>query len=143
MSEQTQPSVKLIKKYKNRRLYDLDRSQYITIEELHSYVFQDIDFKVIDANTGKDLTNATLLQIFVELEANSAQILSPKILRQLIKLSQNPLSQQYKDMLEQLLSGFQEHMHPYLHGMQQTTELWTKQSEHLLKSWQDIFHHRS
>lgn len=143
MSEKTQcPPVKLIKKYKNRRLYDLERSQYITIEELQAYVFQDVDFQVLDANTGKDLTNATLLQIFVELEANSAQILSPKILRHLIKLSQNPLSQQYKDMLEQFLAGFEAHMHPYIHGIQQTTEMWTKQSEHLLKSWQDLFRRR-
>jgi len=96
MSDDQSSQIKLIKKYKNRRLYDLERSQYVTVEDLQAYVLQDIDFRVLDATTGKDLTNPTLLQMFVELETNSAQALSPKVLRQLIKLSKHPMSEQYK-----------------------------------------------
>ncbi len=140
-TEQSQ-HVKLIKKYKNRRLYDLERSQYITIEELQSYVLQDIDFRVLDATSGKDLTNVTLLQIFVDLETHSSQALSPNVLRQLIKLSQHPLSQQYKTMLEQVLNNIQDHLSPYLNTVQETTDLWKKQSEMFIKSWQDLFRNR-
>lgn len=142
MDTEQNKQIKLIKKYKNRRLYDLERSQYITIEELQSYVLQDIDFRVLDATSGKDLTNATLLQIFVDLETHSTQALSPNVLRQLIKLSQHPLSQQYKTMLEQVLNNIQDHLSPYLNTVQETTDLWKKQSETFIKSWQDLFRNR-
>ncbi len=136
MTDDSNSKIKLIKKYKNRRLYDTERSQYITMEELQAYVFQDVDFRVLDATTGKDLTNATLLQIFVELETNATQALPPKVLRQLITLSKHPLSQQYKTMLEEMLTKIQD-QHPYLHNTQDVTELWMKQSEQFMKSWQD------
>ena len=47
MSEDQSSQIKLIKKYKNRRLYDLERSQYVTVEDLQAYVLQDIDFRVL------------------------------------------------------------------------------------------------
>ena len=142
MSEDHSSRIKLIKKYKNRRLYDLERSQYVTVEDLQAYVFEDIDFRVLDATTGKDLTNSTLLQMFVELETNSAQALSPKVLRQLIKLSKHPMSEQYKVILEQMLGKIQDHLHPYMQNVQTTTELWVKQSEQFMKSWQDWLRNR-
>lgn len=142
MAEEHNAHIKLIKKYKNRRLYDLDRSQYVTVEDLQAYVLDDIEFQVLDATTGKDLTNATLLQMFVELEAHSTQGLSPKVLRQLIKLSKHPMSEQYRVILEQMLEKIQDHLHPYVQNVQATTDLWVKQSEHFMKSWQDWLRNR-
>ena len=142
MQDSANPSIKLIKKYKNRRLYDTERSQYITMEELREYVLQEIDFCVLDATSGKDLTNATLLQIFVESEANATQMLPTKVLRQLIALSKHPLSQHYKIMLEEMFAKLQDYMHPYVHGSQGITDLWMKQSEQFMKSWQDWLHHK-
>lgn len=131
---------RLIKKYKNRRLYDLVLSQYITLEELRNYVLDGIEFQVVDASSGKDLTNVTLMQLFVELESHSTQFLSAAMLRQLIILSQHSMSQNYKALLEQMLSGMPQQLHPVVADVQQkATELWTKQSEQLLKSWQDFF----
>lgn len=143
MTDDAKQSVKLIKKYKNRRLYDMAMSQYITIEDLQNYVLTDIDFQVIDASSGKDLTSATLLQIFVELEAHSTQSLSPNILRQLIKISQHPLSQHYKTMLEKMLTSLGSQTNPLFSGVPQTAELWTKRSEQLMNTWQKWFKIRS
>lgn len=137
MSEESSNTLKIIKKYKNRRLYDLERSQYVTMEDLQNYVMQDLDFRVLDATSGKDLTNATLLQIFVELESHSTQALSPKVLRQLIKFSKHPMGEQYKTIFEEMLGKIQTHLQPYAQGMQATTGLWMKQSEQFMKSWQE------
>ena len=71
--------IRLIKKYKNRRLYDTETSQYITIEQLQRYVVDGVAFKVEDSETSKDLTNSILLQIIVEMEAGPTQFLSPEI----------------------------------------------------------------
>lgn len=142
MAVEQNETIKLIKKYKNRRLYDLERSQYVTVEDLQAYVLQDIEFQVLDATTGKDLTNATLLQMFVELETHSAQALSPKVLRQLIKLSKHPMSEQYRIILEQMLGKIQDHLHPFAQNVQATTDLWVKQSEDFMKSWQEWLRNR-
>ena len=137
----TDTPIRLIKKYKNRRLYDTEISQYITLDSLRTYVLQGTDFQVIDAGHGNDLTTMTLLQLFMELEAHSTHFLSPDMLRQLIVWSQNPMSQNYKMMLEQALISMRQY--PLLKDMQQkTTELWTQQSEQMLKSWQDLFRER-
>lgn len=132
---------KLIKKYKNRRLYDLDISQYITVDDLQRYVVDGKVFQVIDAASGKDITNATLLQIFVEMESTALPFLSSNMLRQLIVLSSHPMSKSFKSMLEQMMqmmnSQLQQNM--YLNDYQQAADVWNKQTEQFLSQWQAMF----
>jgi polyhydroxyalkanoate synthesis regulator protein len=54
--ERTDPSLTLVKKYGNRRLYDTRRSRYITLEELCELIVAEEDVRVVDAKTGEDLT---------------------------------------------------------------------------------------
>ena len=56
----------LIKRYGNRRLYDMDRSSYIKLDDVGDMVRRGDDFQVVDAKTGKDLTRRVLTQILVE-----------------------------------------------------------------------------
>lgn len=55
--------MRLIKKYRNRRLYDSEIKKTITLDDLKSYLSEDIKFKVIDNATGKDITMGVLAQI--------------------------------------------------------------------------------
>lgn len=92
---------RLIKKYKNRRLYDTETSQYITLEQLQDYVIKGILFKVEDSLTEKDITNIVLLQIIVEMEAGATQFFSSNILRQIINLANHPMHASHKAIMEQ------------------------------------------
>ncbi|KTD12496.1 polyhydroxyalkanoate synthesis regulator DNA-binding domain-containing protein [Legionella hackeliae] len=132
---------RLIKKYKNRRLYDTEKSQYITVEELQRYVVQKLSFKVEDSTTGKDITNATLLQIFVEMESGASQFLSPEILRQLITFANHPMSQSFKSMLEQMFINMEKMLqtNPYLSDYKKASMLWEQQMQQLFKQWQGFF----
>ena len=56
----------IIKKYANRRLYNTQSSSYITLDHLAQMVREGVDFKVVDAKTGDDLTRSILLQIILE-----------------------------------------------------------------------------
>lgn len=58
----------LIKKYKNRRLYDTEKSQYVTVDDLHQYVVDGLAFKVEDSESKEDITSTILMQILVEME---------------------------------------------------------------------------
>jgi len=128
---------RLIKKYKNRRLYDTEISQYITVEQLQRYVVDGVLFKIEDSSTGKDLTNSVLLQIIVEMEAGSTQFLSSEILRQIISLANHPMHASLKTMLEQMFQVMDEPLqnNPYM----QATETWNKQMQKMMQQWQTIF----
>ena len=136
---------RLIKKYKNRRLYDSEISKYITIDDLQRYVMDGLSFQVVDAATSNDITNATLLQIFVEMEANSTQFLSSAMLRQLIVLSNHPMSNAFKTMLEKtmLMMENQQVQTSYLSDYQKATEVLSQQTQEFLNQWNDIFKSRT
>src|SRR5213075_3275104 len=74
-----------IKKYPNRRLYDTANSGYITLVDVKQMVLDNIDFQVIDAKTGEDLTRAILLQIILEEEAGGMPMFSSEMLAQMIR----------------------------------------------------------
>jgi polyhydroxyalkanoate synthesis repressor PhaR len=55
--------MRLIKRYKNRRLYDTELKKTITFVEIKKYVQDDIDLRVVDNSTGRDITLPVLAQI--------------------------------------------------------------------------------
>ncbi|CAM4469726.1 MAG: hypothetical protein LEGION0403_FIIPPAGN_00280 [Legionella sp.] len=128
---------RLIKKYKNRRLYDTETSQYITLEELQRYVVDGVQFTVEDSMTGKDLTNTILLQIIVEMEAGANQFLSSTILRQIISLANHPMHASLKKMMEQMFMAMEKPLqtNPYT----QATENWNQQMQTIMQQWQSLF----
>jgi polyhydroxyalkanoate synthesis regulator protein len=50
----------LIKRYDGQRLYDTDLCRYITIEDLYAWQLMSVPFIVRDAQSGEDVTAATL-----------------------------------------------------------------------------------
>jgi polyhydroxyalkanoate synthesis repressor PhaR len=82
----------LIKKYGNRRLYDTDESRYVTLDELASKIRAGAELRVVDAQTGDDLTQATLTQIVLE-TGHAAKFLPVQLLTQMIRLSDDALAE--------------------------------------------------
>lgn len=82
-------AVTTIKKYTNRRLYDTDESRYITLDELTERIKQGTDVRVVDAKSGEDLTQATLVQIV--LETRAARLLPVPLLARLIRMQDDAL----------------------------------------------------
>lgn len=74
----------LVKKYSNRRLYDTESSRYITLDELAEKIRDGADVRIVDAKSGADLTQATLVQII--LEGESARLLPVPLLVQLVRM---------------------------------------------------------
>ena len=82
----------VIKKYGNRRLYDTDESRYITLDELAAKIRTGAELRVVDAQTGEDLTQATLTQIVLE-TGHAAKFLPVQLLTQMIRLSDDSLAE--------------------------------------------------
>ena len=74
----------IIKKYANRRLYDTSTSSYVTLDHLSDLVKRGVDFEVVDAKSGEDLTRQVLTQIIFEKENKGERALPLDFLRKLI-----------------------------------------------------------
>ena len=82
----------VVKKYGNRRLYDTTESRYITLEELADRVRGGEDVQVVDAKTGKDLTQQTLAHIILE-SRGAAKLLPVPLLKQLVRMGDDALGE--------------------------------------------------
>ena len=96
-----------IKKYANRRLYDTERSCYITLDDLGAMVRDGRDFRVVDAKSGEDITRQVLTQIIVEEEARGTTMLPINFLKQLIGLYGNSMQNFVPQYLEAAMDAFQ------------------------------------
>ncbi len=98
---------RVIKKYSNRRLYDTAESRYITLDELAESIRRGAEARVLDAQSGEDLTQATLAQIIIE-GRGAAQFLSVPILTQLIRMNDDALSEFFGRWLSAALELYQQ-----------------------------------
>ncbi len=110
--------MKTIKKYSNRRLYDTDQSEYVTLEQLAELIRDGDDVEVIHAESGEDLTQATLAQIVVE-SRGAARLLPVPLLTQMIRMEDDALAEFMSlymswamDVYFQMKRGFRD-MNPY------------------------------
>ena len=99
-------SLRVIKKYPNRRLYDTANSGYITLADVKQMVLDFVDFQVIDAKTGEDLTRSILLQIILEEESAGMPMFSSEMLSQMIRFYGNALQGIMGNYMEQNVKAF-------------------------------------
>ena len=99
-------SIRTIKKYPNRRLYDTANSGYITLVDVKQMVLDNIEFQVVDAKCGDVLTRAILLQIILDEESGGLPMFSSEMLAQMIRFygsAQQTIMGQY---IEQNVKAF-------------------------------------
>jgi polyhydroxyalkanoate synthesis repressor PhaR len=82
----------LIKRYPNRKLYDTEAKQYITLDGIADLIRQGEEITVIDHNSGEDLTALTLTQIILEQEKRQSGLLPRSVLAGLIQAGGESLS---------------------------------------------------
>ncbi len=76
---------RVIKRYANRKLYDTQRSRYVTLEQIAELIRVGEDVKIVDNNTKEDLTSVTLAQIIFEAEKRQKHFLPLGALRNIIQ----------------------------------------------------------
>ena len=97
----------IVKKYANRRLYKTRSSSYITLDDLARMTREGIDFKVLDAKTGNDITHQILTQIIMEEESSGGEQMLPiGFLRQLISMYGNSMQAMMPQYLEASMENF-------------------------------------
>lgn len=77
--------MKTIKRYPNRKLYDLERKHYVTLDDIALFIQEGQDVQVLDHDTGEDLTSVTLSQIIFEREKKRSGFLPQTVLMTLVR----------------------------------------------------------
>ncbi|MFZ4537976.1 polyhydroxyalkanoate synthesis repressor PhaR [Propionivibrio sp.] len=101
-------SLRLVKKYPNRRLYDTKTSAYITLSDVKGLVLSLENFKVVDAKTGEDLTRSILLQIIIEEETAGIPLFTTELLSQMIRFYGHAMEGMLGKYLETNIKSFSE-----------------------------------
>ncbi|MEO6715973.1 MAG: polyhydroxyalkanoate synthesis repressor PhaR, partial [Novosphingobium sp.] len=98
--------VVIIKKYANRRLYNTRSSSYITLDHLAKMTRDGVNFQVLDAKTGTDITHQILTQIIMDEESTGEKMLPVNFLRELICMYGNSMQSLIPHYLEASMTNF-------------------------------------
>lgn len=138
--KETVLKVRIIKKYPNRRLYDTEKSSYITLSEVHNIIKSGKDFKVVDAETGEDITRSILVQIIIEQENGETPIFTTDMLTKFIRFYDDAAQNLFGEFLEKNMQMFTEQQKRFQEGMldNPVTRMMQESTERNLKFWQDM-----
>ncbi len=96
----------LLKKYSNRRLYDTEKSVYVTLEDVAAMIQHGRWVTVKDADTGEDMTAFTLTQIIMEEAKKKNALLPSSLLHLVIRYGENLLSDFFNKHLEKMIASY-------------------------------------
>jgi len=106
--------LRTIKKYANRRLYDLQVKRYVTLDDIHDWVVDDTEVRVIDKDRQEDVTCAVLMQVVAAHEHRRHPAMNVDFLRQVIRGradKSNGMMSLFLDLsLKLFLSGQMQHL---------------------------------
>jgi polyhydroxyalkanoate synthesis repressor PhaR len=112
--------VRILKKYPNRRLYDTQQSEYVTLDDVRKMILGKDPVKVLDSKTGKDLTRSVLLQIIAEQETEGHEpLLTNRVLEQVVRFYGDSMQNVLSRYLEQSIMTFLEQQELYQRRMRE------------------------
>jgi polyhydroxyalkanoate synthesis repressor PhaR len=92
---------KIVKRYANRKLYDTERSCYVTLEDIAAMIKAGDEVRVVDNKSGEDLTTVTLAQIIFEAEKKS-NFMPMNLLRDLVRNSGDAIGDFAREQAEKV-----------------------------------------
>jgi len=96
--------LRILKKYPNRRIYDTQTSQFVTLADIQQLVVEREPFKVVHSKTENDLTRSVLMQIITEMESEGHEsLLTNRVLEELIRFFGDKMVAVMSPHLEQLV----------------------------------------
>ena len=95
-----------LKKYANRRLYDTEKSVFVSLSQVADLVKQGREIEIRDDKTGEDVTAFILTQIVLEEVKRKTLLLPVSLLTLLIRYGDSVLSEFFDKYLEQTLRNY-------------------------------------
>jgi polyhydroxyalkanoate synthesis repressor PhaR len=96
----------LLKKYSNRRLYDTEKSVYVTLPDVAQMIRDGRWVTVMDADTGEDVTAFILTQIIMEEARKKNALLPAPLLHLVIRYGETLLADFFDKHLEKMIASY-------------------------------------
>ncbi|MCD6570767.1 MAG: hypothetical protein J7L53_08715 [Deltaproteobacteria bacterium] len=95
--------MRIIKKYKNRIMYDTEASRPVTLRQIAQMLRNNIKIKILDNTSGKDITSMTILQVLLDIERSEKGIthLIPEVISWVAKTTK----QEFRKILNDIMNG--------------------------------------
>jgi polyhydroxyalkanoate synthesis repressor PhaR len=107
-----------IKRYSNRKLYDTEASEYVSLGDIAELVRSGETVKVVDNATDEDLTAQTLTQIILEEGKDGRHLIPSDLLHQLLRRS----GEMFDTGIDQIRSTVDDLMQSSLGRLQQLVQ---------------------
>jgi polyhydroxyalkanoate synthesis repressor PhaR len=99
----------VLKKYANRRLYDTEKSAYVTLNQLADCIRQGRMVQIVDAKTNDDVTDYILTQIVLEEAKNKKALLPVPVLHMVIRYGDNLMMEFFEKYFHQTFQNYLSH----------------------------------
>lgn len=98
--------VLVLKKYANRRIYDTEKSSYVTLNQVAHCIRNGRQVRIEDAKTKEDVTAFILTQIILEEAKNKNALLPIPLLHLIIQYGDNLLGEFFEKYFYQTFRNF-------------------------------------
>lgn len=99
---------RVIKRYGNRKLYDVEASEYVSLDQVAAIIRRGETVEVVDNVTGDDITAQTLTQVVLEEGRRGRHLLPTELLHDLLRRGGKVIGGgvgQVKQGVEELVEG--------------------------------------
>lgn len=124
----------IIKRYPNRKLYDTDAKQYITLDGIAQLIRDGQEVQIQDHATGEDLTTVTLTQIIFEQEKKQGGFLPRSVLTGLVQAGGDTLGVLRRTLASplEMLGHVDEEIENRIHNLVRHGEIAEEEAHRLL-----------
>jgi polyhydroxyalkanoate synthesis repressor PhaR len=124
----------VLKKYSNRRLYDTEKSKYVTLEEVSAMIKAGLVVEIFDAQTQEDVTAFVLTQIILEEAKKKNFILPVPVLHLIIRFGDNALGEFMEKYMYKTIQNYLKFKTAFDEQMKQWLDLGMNVSDIMSKS---------
>ena len=130
----------IITKYSSRRLYNTQKSEYVTLDQIAEFIRDGKEVQIIDKETNEDVTNQYLLQIISDYEIKKGASIPKDILTEIIKSYSDASKNFMPEILSQTFNFMKENQEKFLKSFNSNFDVNSnnEKSTETLKNWQDF-----
>jgi polyhydroxyalkanoate synthesis repressor PhaR len=110
---------RLIKRYPNRKLYDVEASVYVSLNDIARLIREGETVQIVDNATGEDITAQTLTQVVLDEGKRGTSILPTDMLHDLLRRSGQVIDDRFEQIrhgVDELVQGSLGRLTRVLHG---------------------------
>ncbi len=118
--------IRMIKRYGSRKLYDTEESRYVSLEEIGDWVRGGQEVRVVDNDSGEDVTAQTLMLVILEEGRKGVSNVTSDLLHDLIRRGEQVVTsgvEQIQQRMDQALQASLDRIPPLRRVREETAVL--------------------